>query len=92
MLCRAVRGRYDKLMEELQNNFTKGNKKYPANMTEAYNLLVKYKTNQSNPETRLVYDSEDVLFSNVIGSKGKSNSYKSGVGGVDRDERNLPCY
>ena len=34
MVCRADLGRYRKLVEELQNYFTKGSENYPANTTE----------------------------------------------------------
>ena len=64
-------------MEDLQNNFTEVKNDYPANMTEAYNLLIKYKTSYK-PPTILVDDSEEVLFTNILGSEGKSNSYKNG--------------
>ena len=40
MLCGANRGRYGKLVEELRNDFTKGSNYYPADLTEAYNLLL----------------------------------------------------
>ena len=65
----------------MQNNLTKGNEKYPANTTEAYNLLINYKTAHSKLAIRLVDNSEDLLFAKVEGNEGKSNSYKSGVGG-----------
>ena len=79
MLCGADRGRYGKLVEELQNDFTKGNNYCPTNMTEAYNLLVNYKMFYK-PPTRLADDSEEALFANIGGSKGKSKSHKSGGG------------
>ena len=68
-------------MEELQNNLTKGNDNYHANTTEVYNLLINYKTAHSKLAIRLVDNSEEVLFAKVEGNEGKSNSYKSGVGG-----------
>ena len=66
----------------------KGKDYCPAKTTEAYNLIVNYKT-YYKPPTSLVYDSEDVLFANVRGSEGKYISYKSG--GVGR-ERKVQCY
>ena len=77
MLCGADQGRYGNLVEELQNDFTKGNRNYPANTTKAYNLLLNYNISNNTP-TRLVDDSEEVLFTNILGSEGKSNSYKNG--------------
>ena len=54
MLCRSGQGRYGNLVEEFQNDFTKGNDNYLSKTTEAYNFLITYKTTHSNPETRLV--------------------------------------
>ena len=88
IICGAERGRYSKMVEELQNDFTKGNRNYPANTTKAYNLLLNYNISYNTP-TRLVDDSEEVLFANVGGSEGKSNAYKSGGGGR---ERKVICY
>ena len=59
----------------MQNDFTKDKNNYPVNTAEAYNLLANYKTSYKPPKM-LVYDSEDVLFANVGGIKGKSNLYK----------------
>ena len=84
MMCGYDQGIYSNLVKELQNNFTKGNGDYPSNTEKVYNLLVKYKTTQSNPKTRLLDYSEEVLFENVGGSKGKFNLYKSSGGGGKR--------
>ena len=70
MLCGADRGEYGKLVEELRNDFTKGGDYYPANLTEAYELLLNYKTSQSNLSARLMDDPEEVSFGNVGGDKG----------------------
>ena len=70
MLCGADRGEYGKLVEELRNNFTKGGNYYPENLTEAYELLLNYKTSHSKLEARLMDDPEEVLFGNVVGDKG----------------------
>ena len=53
MLCGDNWGRYGNLVEELQKYFTKGNENYPADTTEALNLLATYKTSY-NPPTILV--------------------------------------
>jgi hypothetical protein len=42
LLVRADRGRYGKLIEEVENDFLKGHDDYPKTPTEAYNLLVNY--------------------------------------------------
>ena len=31
--------RYERLVEELENDYTKGNNKYPTNMVKAYQLI-----------------------------------------------------
>ena len=49
MICGSFRVRYNKLVEELQNNFIKANSDYPSNTTEAYNLLLNYKTSYKPP-------------------------------------------
>ena len=43
--------RYGRLIEELENDYTKGNDNYPRNMVKAYQLLNKYK--QWNPRATL---------------------------------------
>ena len=70
MLCGADRGRYGKFVEELRNDFTKGGDYYPEDMTEAYDLLINYKTSHSKLAERMVDDPEDVSFGNVGGDKG----------------------
>jgi hypothetical protein len=42
ILVRADRDRYGKLIEEIENNFLKGQDNYPKTPTESYNLLVNY--------------------------------------------------
>ena len=79
-------------MEELQNNFTKGKDDFLDKTMEEYSLLVNYKTTQSNTEKRLVENSEEVLFTNIGGSKGKSHPYKRDRCGIDRGERNVWLY
>ena len=66
----------------MQNDFTKINDDFSVNMTEAYNILVNYKTYYKS-STILVDTSEVVSFANVGGFKGRSNSYKSSIGGVE---------
>jgi len=43
ILVRADRSRYGKLIEEMENDFLKGNNDYPQTPTETYNLLVNYR-------------------------------------------------
>jgi hypothetical protein len=44
ILVRADRSRYGKLIKEIENDFVKGNNYYPETPTEAYNLLVNYRS------------------------------------------------
>jgi hypothetical protein len=43
LLTRADRGRYGKLIKEVENDFLKRHDDYPKTLTEAYNLLVNYR-------------------------------------------------
>ncbi len=57
ILIRADRGRYGKLIEEIEHDFLKGNNDYPETPTEAYNLLVNYRHfNPQKPNTNQVLD------------------------------------
>jgi hypothetical protein len=51
LLVHADRGRYGKLIEEVENAYLKGNNDYPETPTEAYNLLVNYKSYNTNKRT-----------------------------------------
>ena len=59
---------YGRLLEDLENDYTKGNDNYPRNMVKAYQLLNEY--NQSNPRATLP-DSSGVAFSQQ-GNNNKS--------------------
>ena len=52
--------RYGKLVEDIWKIFTKGNNYYPADLTEAYNILINYKTSHSKLAARLVEYTEKV--------------------------------
>ena len=43
----ACRKRYDKLLNELQKDYTKGGNNYPGNTVKAYNLPNHYKRDQT---------------------------------------------
>jgi hypothetical protein len=62
ILVRADRGRYGKLIEEVENAYLKGNNDYPTTPTESYNLLVNYKTYSSNKRTISQGGLEQVAF------------------------------
>jgi len=51
ILVRADRSRYGKLIEEIENDYLKGNNDYPKTPTEAYNLLVNYRNYNQNKRT-----------------------------------------
>jgi hypothetical protein len=42
-LARSDQSRFEKLIEDIENDFLKGHNNYPKTPTEAYNLLVNYK-------------------------------------------------
>jgi hypothetical protein len=52
ILVRADRSRYGKLIEEIENDFIKGNNDYPKTPTEACNLLVNYRSYNNNNNKR----------------------------------------
>jgi hypothetical protein len=62
------RHRYGTLLDELENDFTKGTENYPDSVTRAYNLVVNYKGHQ-RVVSRLFNDSEAASFANVDGKK-----------------------
>jgi hypothetical protein len=73
-LSGADKARYVKLLEDLENDFTKGSNYYPTSVTSAYNLLVNYK-NYQRPASQVYTDSEAVSFANVE----RTNQDKSDV-------------
>ena len=42
-LCQSDRKRYGRLLEELENDYTKGNSNYPTNLVTAYRMISEYK-------------------------------------------------
>jgi hypothetical protein len=56
--------RYGKLLEDLENDFTKGTNNYPVNVTSAYNLVINYK-NYLKAGCHLINDTQGVSFANV---------------------------
>ena len=42
-LCQSDRKRYSRLLEELENDFTKGNSNYPTDLVTAYRMIIEYK-------------------------------------------------
>jgi hypothetical protein len=62
------RYRYGTLLDELENEMTKGTDNYPVNVTKAYTLVVNHKSQQRGV-IRLFNDSEAVSFANVNGKR-----------------------
>jgi hypothetical protein len=59
MLTAADVARYSHLLEDLDNDYTKGNDNYPCTVTEAYNLIINYR--QARPAARIYHDAEGNL-------------------------------
>jgi hypothetical protein len=60
--------RYGNMLDELENDFTKGVDHYPDTITKAYTLVVNFKC-QQRQVGRLFNDSEAVSFTNVYGKR-----------------------
>jgi hypothetical protein len=65
LLAGACRHRYGKLIEDLENDYTMANDKYPKSMTEAYNLLVYWKQYPRNLMRVVGTSSDGVAFTNM---------------------------
>jgi hypothetical protein len=63
-LSGADKAHYGRLVEDLENYFTKGNNTYPGTLNSAYNLSVNYR-NYQRPASRIFNDSEGMTFANV---------------------------
>jgi hypothetical protein len=74
ILVRADRGHYGKLIEEIENDFLKGNNDYPKTPTEAYNLLVNYRHYNNNKRTNIQGGLDQVAFV-TEGKKTKTNDH-----------------
>jgi hypothetical protein len=71
----ADKSRYNRLMDDLMNQFTMRHNNYPINITAAYNLLINYRvTTQSTPI--IINDSEGVAFVMVDVTKEKQDLNK----------------
>jgi hypothetical protein len=73
MLTAADVTRYSRLLEDLDNDYTKGNDNYPRTVTKAYNLIINYR--QARPEARIYHNAEGVPFAN-IGEEGDERAPK----------------
>ena len=59
LLCQSDRKRYGRLLEELENDYTKGNSNYPTNLVTAYRMISEYKKWQPRSS---VPESDGVVF------------------------------
>ena len=50
-LCQSDRKRYCRFLEELENDYTKGNSKYPTDLVTAYRMISEY--NNWQPRSRV---------------------------------------
>jgi hypothetical protein len=69
-LLQCDRRRYGKLLEDLENDFTKGHNNYPLGMVKAYQLLNEYKQWKSTPSAP---QSEGVVFAQKGRQEGSPN-------------------
>jgi hypothetical protein len=63
-LSGSDKNRYGSLVEDLENDYTKGNNNYPETLNAAYNLVVNYRNHQ-RPASHVFIDSEGMTFANV---------------------------
>jgi hypothetical protein len=81
MLTAADVARYSRLLEDLDNDYTKGNDKYPRTVAEAYNLIINYR--QARPAARIYHDTEGVAFANIK---------EEGDEGAPKDRSHIRCF
>ena len=58
-LCQSDRKRYGRLLEELENNYTKEKSNYPTDLVTAYRMIIEYKNWQPRSS---VLESDGVAF------------------------------
>ena len=68
-LCQSDRKQYGRLLEELENNYTKGNSNYPTDLVTAYRMISEYKNWQPHSS---VPESDGVAFAQVTIGKPKN--------------------
>jgi hypothetical protein len=77
--------RYSRLLEDLNNDYTKGNDNYPRNITEAYNLIINYR--QARTAARVYHDAEGVAFTNVEEENNEREERPP-----PKDRSNIRCF
>lgn len=80
----ADRNRYAKLVEELENDYVKGNDHYPTDLTEAYNLLLHWKHDPRNMMRGLGSGDDGVTF----GQQGNAED----KGKKEKDLSKITCF
>ena len=70
-LCQSERKIYRKLLEELENNYTKGHSNYPTDLVTAYRMIIEYKNWQ--PRSSMP-ESDGVTFAQQ--TRGLTNNVK----------------
>ena len=69
LLFQSDRKRYGRLLEELENDYTKGNSNYPTDLVTVYKMIREYKNWQPHSS---VPESDGVAF--VQGTRGRPNN------------------
>jgi hypothetical protein len=88
-LFSADKGRYGKLLEDLENRFTQGNDVYPDTLQQAYSRLVHWKQDPKNIVCLVKGVNDGVAFANV-GTEGQVTGRGGhGGGGTGRE---VICY
>jgi hypothetical protein len=78
----ADKERCGRLIEDLENDYVKGNNNYPSMITDAYSISINYR--QSIPASRVFNDLEVVVFANIeIDKDGEK---------VSKDKSHIRCY
>jgi hypothetical protein len=62
------RNRYGKLLEDLENDYTHGQDRYPKTITAAYSLLTNWKQDTRNIMRMMGPANDGVSFNNIIGN------------------------
>ncbi len=89
-LLGSDRNRYGKLIEDLENDYSQGQDRYPKTITAAYNLLVHWKQNPQNRIRALGTSvTSGVAFTNM---GDEDETTLTNVGGNKRDKSSITSY
>ena len=97
----ADRGRYGKLIENLENDFLQNRNSYPQTVTSAYNLLINWKQDPRNLVRSVGVTNDGVSFANIDGTAEddeavdvamNTNSSQQGAGKKrSKDKTKMTC-